>query len=280
MPSRRAKRSKPQARAGRPSLLDQRIAETVRAPGMRGEVQGFKRPEWARFEAFAYEDNSTAVIDVYDVIGTWEFNAQTFKALLKTITAPKIQLNINSPGGSVFDAFAMYDDLRQHPAEINVRVTGLAASAASLLAMAGDTIEIADNGFLMIHNAWNVAIGDKAEMASQAKLLGQVDTRLAKTYAARSGQDMADVTEMMDAETWLDAEDAVKLGFADSVGDTVDAQALAHDLTSYSKAPAVLNRAARNAVRKQAKPATAKTSTTGSAEVLAALARLAATLKR
>lgn len=278
MSSRRKSRAKPQARAGRPSLLDQRIADAVRAPSARGDVQQFKRPAGYRFEAFAYEDNSTAVIDVYDVIGTWEFNAQTFKALLKTITAPRIQLNINSPGGSVFDAFAMYDDLRQHPAEINVRVTGLAASAASLLAMAGDTIEIADNGFLMIHNAWNVAIGDKSEMASQAKLLGQIDTRLAKTYAARTGQDVADVAGMMDAETWFDAEDALKLGFADSVGETADAQNLAHDLTSYSKAPAVLTRAARRATTKQAKAA--KRSEAGNAEVVAALARLTATLQR
>lgn len=275
-----AAKSRPQARVGRPSVLDQRIAENTRAPGTRSEAQSFRRPEWARFEAFAYEDNSTAVIDVYDVIGTWDFNAQTFKALLKTITAPRIQLNINSPGGSVFDAFAMYDDLRQHPAEINVRVTGLAASAASLLAMAGDTIEVADNAFLMIHNAWNIAMGDKAEMAAQAKLLGQIDTRLAKTYAARTGQDAADVADMMDAETWLDAEDAVKLGFADSVGGTVDAQNLAHDLSSYQKVPGVLTRAARNAAKKQAKPKTAKPSDAGTADLVAALARLTATLKR
>jgi ATP-dependent Clp endopeptidase proteolytic subunit ClpP len=278
MASRRAKRAKPQAKAGRPSLLDQRIAETVRAPGMRSEAQSFKRPEWARFEAFAFEDNSTAVIDVYDVIGGWELNAQTFKALLKTITAPKIQLNINSPGGSVFDAFAMFDDLRQHPAEVHVRVTGLAASAASLLAMAGDTIEIADNGFLMIHNAWNVAVGDKAEMTSQAKLLGQIDTRLAKTYAARTGQDVADIVEMMDSETWLDAEDATRLGFADEVGDVADAKNLAHDLSSYSQVPGVLTRAARTAAK--AKPSTkAQPSTAGNADLVAALARLTATLQ-
>lgn len=140
-----------------------------------------------------------------------------FRDALARIDASTIVVNINSPGGDVFDGIAIYNDLLAHKAEVVIRVTGLAASAASLVAMAGDEITIAENAFFMIHNAWTFAIGDSREMTAQAKILKQVDGSLAETYAARTGQDVGDIRSLMDDETWLNGDDAVEQGFADKI---------------------------------------------------------------
>lgn len=179
----------------------------------------------------------TAEIDLYDAIGAWGIRASDFKRQLNSIEARTITLNINSPGGDVFDGFAIYNDLIAHPATINVVVKGLAASAASLIAMAGDNIAIADNAFFMIHNAWTIAVGNKAEMDKTSAVLEKIDASLAGTYRDRTGLKLADVVAMMDAETWLDAETAVANGFADG---TVSADAKANarfDLSQFKNTP-------------------------------------------
>jgi ATP-dependent Clp protease, protease subunit len=213
----------------------------------RPEFDAIKRPSGARFEAFMAEDGSEAVIDLYDVIGSWETNARTFRNTLKSIDAAQITVRINSPGGSVFDAFAMYNDLRAHPARIRVEIVGLAASAASVVAMAGDTIAIAENGFLMIHNSWTIGIGNARDLTKVAGTLAKLDKQIGATYARRGGLDAADVAEMMDAETWLDSQDAIDMNLADEIIESVDASALAHDLSKCSKAPGVLVKASRAA---------------------------------
>jgi ATP-dependent Clp protease, protease subunit len=238
----------------------------------RPEAREFKRPEWACFEAFQSDDGETAELHLYDVIGTYELNAATFRDALNYITAKNITVKINSPGGSVFDGFAMYSDLKAHPANIRVEVTGLAASAASLVAMAGDEIVMADNGFMMIHNASVFVAGDRREMARANRVLAQIDKRLAKTYATRSGRKEAAFADMMDEETWFDSEDAVKAGLADSIGESVDAKNLAHDFNGFIKAPDAIKRAARrNATSKQAPAKADETSTDGMADLVAAM---------
>lgn len=233
--SRKAKRFAPMAR-GR---LGERIAEAATFPS--GDALPLRRPANAVFEAFARDDNSEAIIDIYDVIGSWELNAASFRRLLNSISAPRITVRINSPGGLVFDGFAMYEDLRAHGAHITTHVTGIAASAASIVALAGDEIVIAENGFLMIHNAWVVAMGDKGEMSKAARLLTQIDKRLAKTYAGRMGITEAKAAEYMDAETWFDSEQAVKVGLADTIAAPVKPEALSgHDLSHFAKAPGAL----------------------------------------
>lgn len=267
-----------QARGG----LAKRIEEAT-LPVAREEFTAIKRPAFAAFEAFVAEDNSTAEINVYDVIGTWELNARTFREALKQITASNITLRINSPGGSVFDAFAMYEDLRQHKARIRVEIVGLAASAASLLAMAGDEIVIADNGFLMIHNAWTLAMGDTREMSKTARVLSQIDKRLASTYADRTGNKAGEVAEWMDAETWLDSEDAVAMGFADARSSAVPVENLAHDVSAFSKTPGVLVKASKAApAAAPAKPTAATPAAPAEdwSAVLAAINRLSATLSQ
>lgn len=156
-------------------------------------------------------------INLYGEIGFWGVTAQDFRATLSQVDTPKLILNINSPGGDVFDGIAIYNDLLAHSSSVVVRVTGVAASAASLIAMAGDTIEIAENAFFMIHNAWSVAVGDARVMTSKAKLLSKIDGELADTYAARTGGDLEDIKQQMNDETWLSGDEAVEQGFADTV---------------------------------------------------------------
>lgn len=181
-------------------------------------------------------------VDIYSDIGFWGVTAAGFKAALKGLgELQTLTVNINSPGGDVFDGIAIYNDLLAHPAEVTVRVTGLAASAASVIAMAGDRLEVADNAFLMIHNAWTVAMGDHRDMRQTADVLEKINFKLVQTYAKRSGQDENEIREMMDEETWLDGDTAVSLGLADAVfeNESSDVEA-AIDISRFQNAPAAL----------------------------------------
>ncbi|HYF87419.1 head maturation protease, ClpP-related [Azospirillum sp.] len=178
-------------------------------------------------------------ITLYDEIGMWGVSASDLRAQLAGIRGGTIHLKINSPGGDVFDGIAMHNDLKAHPARVEVEVVGLAASAASLIAMAGDHITVPSNAFLMIHNAWTVVAGDRRAMTEASGVLEQIDTALAKTYAERTGQDAAAVRAMMDAETWMSGDQAVELGFAQAKGGETPAQA-AFDLTVFANVPAAL----------------------------------------
>jgi ATP-dependent Clp protease protease subunit len=273
--------SKPQARI---DMLDRRIAEAADPAAERRPFEALKRPSWARFEAFATDDGAEAELDVYDVIGTWELNADTFRRALGQIKANRITVNINSPGGNVLDAFAMYQDLKDHPAHVHIRVRGVAASAASLLAMAGDSIEIAENAFVMIHNSWNYVLGDRREMAKAGAMLTKIDKRLAATYAGAAERrdvdtDAAAFAELMDAETWFDAEQAVDAGLADSVGpEAPKAEFSGLDVSRFAKTPDVVKRASKARapalVQAQAAPAL------DTPQVSAAFARLLENITR
>lgn len=194
-------------------------------------------------------------IVIYDVIGedSWSgegVSAKKFAAILAGVKTPGILLKINSPGGSVFDGIAIYNDLLAHPAKIRVSITGLAASAASIIAMAGDEIEIAKNAYVMIHNAWVMAIGNKNALLEVADFLDGIDQALAETYAARTGLPEKKILNMMDAETWLRGADAVDLGFADALAGEDDALAkAAYDVSVFSAAPAGLKKQIEAALR-------------------------------
>lgn len=126
-----------------------------------------------------------------------------------------ILIRINSPGGAVFDGVAIYNALKAHKAHKHVQVEGLAASIASVIAMAGDKITMLAGSQMMIHGPWTVAVGDANEMRGVAATLDQVGASMSEIYAARSGQAIAAVRELMDAETWFDGAGAVDKGFAD-----------------------------------------------------------------
>jgi ATP-dependent protease ClpP protease subunit len=160
-----------------------------------------------------------AEVMLYDEIGPWGITATQFCSQLAAITAPTINLRINSPGGDVFDGYAMYNALLAHPATINTKIEGLAASAASYVALAGDTVEMAETSLMMIHRAWGLAIGNTNDMQAMAGTLDKIDNQIAAVYAKKSGKPAPDMLALMDAETWLDPSEAKALGLIDSVAD-------------------------------------------------------------
>lgn len=158
----------------------------------------------------------TAVLRVYDEISYWGISALDVIAELDRITAPAIRVEINSPGGDVFDGIAIYNALRSHPATVTTQIDGLAASIASVIVQAGDTRVVQPAGQLMIHNAWGLVVGDRNDHSDMARLLEQQDNVIAGIYAARSGRDVDEFRALMDAETWLTGAAAVELGLADT----------------------------------------------------------------
>lgn len=180
--------------------------------------------------AAAKQADGDLLLYVYDDIGSsfWSdgVTAKGIAAeLAKAGKIGSITMRINSPGGDVFEGLTIFNLIRSQGVPVRVMVDGLAASAASLIAMAGDNIIMADNALLMIHNAWTVAVGDANEMRKTADTLDKVSGTLVGTYARRTGQAEADVQAMMDAETWLNAEEAVAKGFATATSKASDEEA-------------------------------------------------------
>ncbi|MFV0673656.1 head maturation protease, ClpP-related [Variovorax sp. tm] len=176
----------------------------------------------AGVRAAASDGGEDRSISVYDVIGYdyWTGEGVTAKriaAALRSMGAGPVTVNVNSPGGDMFEGLAIYNLLREHDGEITVKILGLAASAASVIAMAGDKVQIARAGFLMIHNAWVMAIGNRNDLIEVANTLKPFDDAMAGIYAARTGQDTKAMAKLMDAETWIGGEAAIEDGFADEL---------------------------------------------------------------
>jgi ATP-dependent Clp protease, protease subunit len=173
-----------------------------------------------KWRPLAAEADETATISIYDAIGAdmWTGEGVTAKRVagaLRAVGKVPVTVNVNSPGGDMFEGLAIYNLLREHPAEVTVRVMGMAASAASIIAMAGDRIEMGLGSFLMIHNSWGMVIGNQADMRKAAETFAEFDAAMADIYAARTGLDAAEVAQMMADETWLRPETALEMGFAD-----------------------------------------------------------------
>lgn len=188
--------------------------------GYQWDVPSDALARWT--ETIVAADNDADTITIYDMIGEdpWSgggFTARRMSAALRSIGPKDVTVKINSPGGNVFEGFAIYNELRQHKARVNVEIMGIAASAASYIAMAGDTIGMGLGTFIMIHNAWGLVIGNRNDLADAAETLGQIDGAMTDIYEARTGQKRADIVALMDAETFLTAKDAVEKGFADQV---------------------------------------------------------------
>lgn len=190
-------------------------------------VSAFTKPavfdKWsedaAGVRAVAIGDN---IITMFDVIGEdfWSGGGITAKkvaAQLRAIGDREVEVQINSPGGDMFEGIAIYNVLREHPQAITVKVMGMAASAASIIAMAGDTIQIGAASFIMIHNCWVLAMGNRHDMRETADFLEPFDEAMAQVYVARSGQDAKAVAKWMDDETFMSGSTAIERGFADDL---------------------------------------------------------------
>lgn len=165
--------------------------------------------------------NATGVdLYLYDEIGPWGTTASDVAAALGGVApTDRVTLRINSPGGDVFDGLAIYNLLRGHPGGVDVVVDGLAASAASFIAMAGSSVTMKAHTRMMIHDAIGVAFGNAADMRELAALLDDVSDNIAGIYSDRSGKPTAEFRELMLAETWLSGPQALELGLIDAAED-------------------------------------------------------------
>jgi len=218
------------------------IAERTRAsrpalPAPDGEQT------WYRItNAYDEGNNPVATISLYGDIGSWGITAAAFIEELKAVDAPEIRLHVASPGGDVFDGLAVHNALRSHRAKVTVQVDSLAASIASVIAMAGDRIIMSPHSQMMIHMAQGVACGEAAKMREYADFLDRQSENIAGVYAERAGGTVKQWLKAMAAETWYFADEAVAAGLADEVAqperqmEDARAVAAAWDLKVYNYA--------------------------------------------
>jgi len=219
---------------------------------------------------FVNKGSRQGEITLYGPIGADFFGegitSSSFKKQLDALGDVRdINVRIDSPGGAVMDARTIYTHLTQHPAKVNVYIDGLAASAASVIAMAGDTINVAEGGFVMIHEARSVARGTASELRAAADVVDKANTTIVDTYVRRTGQSKKKIVDWMAAETWFTGAEAVANGFATSVmenkGSGAKASAYAQAfgnmpkqlLPGRAQARAILERVQRRAALRKGK---------------------------
>lgn len=180
-------------------------------------------PRWFEIRNAAAED--VATVAILDEIGLWGITAADFNRDFRAIKANVINLEINSPGGSVFDGLAIYNMLRGSGKTINAKVMGVAASIASIILMAADKISMPANSMVMVHSPMGGVFGTADEMRDFADMLDKVKVGLVATYMKRTGKSEAEVMDMLAKDTWMTAAEAKENGFADEVIDAVEMSA-------------------------------------------------------
>lgn len=176
---------------------------------------------------------------LYDQIGKDWFGegvtAKEFIAELNAIKSPRIEMHINSPGGEVFDGAAIYNAILRHPATVTSFIDGIAASIASVIALAGERVVMAKNALYMMHNPSGMVIGRAEDMRKTADILDKVRDSMIGAYADKSKKPAEEIVALLDAETWLDADETVAAGFADAVGEKIEAAACAEFVPIMAK---------------------------------------------
>ncbi|QRF90288.1 peptidase S14 [Alcaligenes faecalis] len=178
--------------------------------------------KWLSIQAKQIGEEKVAEVRIYDEIGFWGMTAKSFIEELDaaTVDATKIVVSINSPGGNVFDAFAIYNALMRHKLPVETRADGVAASAASLVFMAGDERIMPENAILMVHNAWIITAGTADELRNTAEMMDKARDGIVAAYR-RSGLADEKIIELMDATTWMDALEAQSMGFCSLIEEPV-----------------------------------------------------------
>lgn len=185
------------------------------------EILDFKAKSQQPFTIRAAKDKKSAEIIIYSPIGAsfWgeAISAKQFSDELKKLDAgiEELHVRINSPGGDCFDGITIYNRLRQHKAKKIVYIDGLAASIASIIALAGDEIIIGEGALYMIHLPWTWAMGNRMEFDNTINLLSDIEEQMIGIYAKRSGMDRSEIRKLLEAETWMDADEAIDKGFVD-----------------------------------------------------------------
>lgn len=191
---------------------------------------------------FAKTSGRRAELYFYDAIGEdWDGTGITAQTVSESLASfgkvDTLDIYINSPGGSVFDGIAIVTQLKRFDARKIVHIDGIAASIASVIAMAGDEINIADNALMMIHSAWGLTMGTAEEMRKYAESLDKVDGAILDAYAKRTGYDRQKIADMVKAETWLNADECVEMGFATKKTDDLALKAEFPMLAKFKNTP-------------------------------------------
>tara|TARA_R100000654_G_scaffold6055_2_gene16178 strand:- start:5434 stop:6468 length:1035 start_codon:yes stop_codon:yes gene_type:complete len=163
----------------------------------------------------------TADVYIFDEIGTYGVTAQEFINDIKDLKDLPLNLRINSLGGDVFDGMAMYNVIKRREAKTTVYIEGIAASIATIIALGADEVVMAENSLFMIHNAWGGTMGEAKDMRKTAETLDKISGELTDIYRKKTGLSYDVLSEMMDEETWLNAEEAFELGFVDTISDSI-----------------------------------------------------------
>lgn len=212
-------------------------------------MSNVKKPSGKKL-AFKVEAKTatTAEIVIYEQIGYsfWEdgVTAKSFSEELKNLgpSIKQIDLRLNSPGGDVFDGITIYNRLKQHSANVTVHIDGLAASIASIIALAGDEIIMGEGALYMVHLPWTMAMGDRNDLDNTVQRLMDIEEQMLTIYAKRSGMDRVEIRKMLEEETWLDSDQTVEMGFADKKSeDVVAIAASAMDKRWINKSPKKYN---------------------------------------
>ncbi len=191
-------------------------------------------------------DSDEATLFLYDAIGGWDgLDAEEIATQIAGLKAKTLHLRINSPGGEVFAARAISTAIAAFPGKVVAHIDGLAASSASFVMLAANEIEMSPGAFVMIHNPWGLAMGDSKEMRSLADLLDQIRGAIVDDYVARTGLSAQKLVDMMDSETWMDAETALANKFVDRIASRkasarAQARASAFNLSAFEHAPDAL----------------------------------------
>lgn len=187
-----------------------------------------------------------STVYIYDEISKWwGIDAEKFIKDFNAIKSPTIHVRINSPGGAVFDGTSIYNNIKQHKSKVIIHIDGLAASISSIIALAGDEVRMAENAFFMIHEPWSISVGTAEDMRKEADLLDKVGGTIVKTYMKKSDKEEDEIKDMMAAETWMTAQEALDNGFIDEIEEDNDekkdkSQLIMFDLSFFDNVPDAL----------------------------------------
>lgn len=185
---------------------------------------------------YAISKTAEAVeVSIYDEIGGFGVSAKDFIQEIQAYKGDRLHVRINSPGGSVIDGTAILNALTRHQGGVTVHIDALAASMASVIAMSGAPVLMAENALLMIHNPWTIAAGDADEMRKTAGLLDRLKDNIVGAYEKKTAMARERISELMDSETWLTALEAVALGFVDAIEPEIEAFALADGKARFDR---------------------------------------------
>ena len=179
-----------------------------------------------------------ATVYIYDEISWYGVHAETFIKDFNNLTEKTIHLRFNSPGGSVFDGTAMFNTIKNHKSRTIAHIDGLAASISSIVALAADEVRMSENAFMMIHDPWSMVVGSADDMRDEADLLDKVGGTIATTYINKTGKTDEEIKNLMAAETWMTADEALEMGFIDAIDkEERKEKATLFDLSVYANVP-------------------------------------------